>query len=159
MTKNNRNSRQQNNIQQRERSASPLQNNNNKKRNTTQTLEVPPEQSTSQTIISVVTIEVDSPSNNKGKASETLEDNQGTSFTTSLNIDESYDLSENFLDPNTLSVQAFDRPKSSFHTFFPLNDFPGTSSQNKISSIINLLFDKYDSFTGAVSTKHPVIPT
>ncbi|CAI2195837.1 19147_t:CDS:1, partial [Funneliformis geosporum] len=38
-----------------------------------------------------------------------------------------YDLSENFLDPNTPSVQAFDRPKPSFHAFFPLNDFPGTS--------------------------------
>ncbi|CAI2201988.1 12757_t:CDS:1, partial [Funneliformis geosporum] len=59
MTKNTRNTREQNKNQQRERSASPLQNNNNKKRNTTQTLEVSPEQSTSQTVIPVVTMEMD----------------------------------------------------------------------------------------------------
>ncbi|CAI2201665.1 20644_t:CDS:1, partial [Funneliformis geosporum] len=41
------------------------------KRNTTQTLEVPLEQSTLQTVTPVVTMEMDPPSNNKGKAPET----------------------------------------------------------------------------------------
>ncbi|CAI2186760.1 4368_t:CDS:2 [Funneliformis geosporum] len=87
MTKNNRNSRQRNNNQLRERSASPLQNNNNKKRNTTQTLEVPPKQSTSQTVTPVI-MNFDPTSQTKGKELETFDLSKGNSLITPHNIDE-----------------------------------------------------------------------
>ncbi|CAI2195671.1 19622_t:CDS:2, partial [Funneliformis geosporum] len=60
---------------------SPLQNNNNKKRNTTQTLEVPPEQSISQTVTPVI-MNVDPTSQTKGKELETFDLSKGNSLIT-----------------------------------------------------------------------------
>jgi hypothetical protein len=96
-------------------------------------------------------MKVDSPTLDKGKGKEERPNEEINNKV--FNVDESYDASENFLDSK--SAQAFDRPKPSFHAWFPLDDFPGKTSQQKISFVIDLLFDSYDSFAGAVATKHP----
>ena len=139
----------------RARSASPLINKDNtnkpnKKPNLTQTEDSPPTASSSNTSALPETMELDTTplETNKGKNPEVI-------ATTILDVDEAYDASENYLNEQTTSVQAFDRPKPSFHAFFPLDDLPGKTPQAKVSFIIDLIFDKYDSFTGANVTKHP----
>src|SRR4051812_23010912 len=104
--------------QRRGRSASPLVTNKAKKQNTNRTLETAPEQSTSETATPVI-MDVDPTPSPKGKEkeveeiTETLKDN-------TFNVDESNDASENMLNEPYKSAQAFDRPKPSFHGFFPL---------------------------------------
>jgi hypothetical protein len=66
-------------------------------------LEVPPEQSTSQTVTPVI-MDVEPTSQTKGKELETFDLSKGISLITPHNVDESFDVSENFLDPNTPSV-------------------------------------------------------
>src|SRR5215216_3989410 len=139
--------------QRRGRSASPLVTNKAKKQNTNRTLETAPEQSTSE-ITTPVIMDVDPTPSPKGKEKE-VEETAEILNNTPFNVDESNDASENMLNEKYPSAQAFDRPKPTFHGFFPLEDFPGTTPQQKTSCVVDLFFDKYDSFTGASITKHP----
>ncbi|CAI2196843.1 2109_t:CDS:1, partial [Funneliformis geosporum] len=48
--------------------------------------------------------------------------------TATFDVNASFDISENFLDKDTTSVQVFKRHKPFFYRFFPLKEFPETSS-------------------------------
>ena len=142
------------NSKNRGRSASPLANktNNNqpnKKPNLTQTDDIAPTPSGSTNFPPHADMDVDTTPLDKGK------NNEDEATSKKFDVDEAFDASENFLDQNKKSVQAFDRPKTYYHAYFPLDDLPGKSSQQKISFVVDLLFDAYDSFTGAVTSKHP----
>ncbi|CAI2185339.1 18224_t:CDS:1, partial [Funneliformis geosporum] len=74
----------------------------------------PPEQSTSKTVTSVVTMEVDIPSNIKSKESKTLEDTHGKSPNIPLNINKSFDASKNFWTIICLQFRHLINPKYIF---------------------------------------------
>ncbi|CAI2191869.1 14809_t:CDS:2, partial [Funneliformis geosporum] len=82
----------------------------------------------------------------KRQKKETLEDTSENT-TTTLDVDACFDASENFLDKNTSSIQDFEHQKPSFHGYFPLEEFPGTSPRQKVSFVVDMLFDKYNSFS------------
>ncbi|CAI2197120.1 2785_t:CDS:1, partial [Funneliformis geosporum] len=71
------------------------------------TVDIPPTQLTTEVPEPVESMEVDPSPSKKGKAKETLEDTPEDT-TTSIDVNASFDASENFLDKNTSSVQAFE---------------------------------------------------
>jgi hypothetical protein len=72
-----------------------------------------------------------------------------------MNVDESFDASENFLNTN---VEAFDRPKKYYFAYFPLDKYPGKFPQQKINDVTDRYFDQYNSFAGVSRGKLPSDP-
>ena len=129
-----------------------------KRQNTLQTTE--PESSVSNNNNSVETpviIDVDPFPLDKGKGKEVLTSETSSVITpnqTQMNIDDATDASENFLN-NKKSPQEISTKKTNFFAFFPADDYPGKSTQTKISDVTDLVFDQYDSFSAVVLAKHP----
>ena len=108
-------------------------------------------------------MEVDQPSSTssveKGKGKEVITTPPNNTLTTpakdTMNVDESFDASENFLDTN---VEAFDRPKKYYFAYFPLDKYPGKFPQQKINDVTDRYFDQYNSFAGVSRGKLPSDP-
>jgi len=130
----------------------------NKRQNTLQTTE--PESSVSNKNNNIETsaiMDVDPLPLDKGKGREVLTSETTLVITpnqSSMNVDDANDASENFLDKKK-SPQEISTKKTNFFAFFPADDYPGKSPQTKISDVIDLIFDQFDSFSGVVLAKHP----
>src|SRR4051794_13649175 len=99
-----------------------------------QTVDIPLTQQTTETSEPVVFMEVDLHLQKKGKEKETLEETPENT-TTTLDVDASFDTSENFLDKNTSSVQAFECQKPSFYGYFPSKNFQKHRRSKKFLSL------------------------
>ncbi|CAI2187887.1 16881_t:CDS:1, partial [Funneliformis geosporum] len=133
-------------------SSSPLTTQKAKKQNTMQTVDIPPTQQTTKPLEPVVSKELDFSPSKKGKEKESLEETPEIT-TTTLDVDISFDMSENFLDKIRLQSKLLN-VKSLLSMDISLEKFSETSPQQKVSSVVNLLFDKYDSFSGVTLAKH-----
>ncbi|CAI2192429.1 6466_t:CDS:1, partial [Funneliformis geosporum] len=94
--------KQQAKTKQRRHSSLSLTTQKAKKQNTTQTVKVPLTKQTTETSEPVVSMDVDPSLSKKGKKKETL-DETSENTTTTLDVNASFDASENFLDKNMSS--------------------------------------------------------
>ncbi|CAI2188132.1 4949_t:CDS:2, partial [Funneliformis geosporum] len=93
------------------RLSSPLTMHKAKKQNTTLTVDIPPTQQTTKSPEPVESMEVNPLPSKKGKEKNTLEETPEKT-TTTLDIDTSFDTSENFLDKN-MSIRVTEIPLDS----------------------------------------------
>ncbi|CAG8696847.1 13062_t:CDS:2, partial [Funneliformis mosseae] len=98
-----------------------------KKQNTLQTVEPESSMSTNNNNVETLLMNVDPLSLDKGKSKEVYKKNSQDIFI----------------------------KKTKFFAFFPTDDYPEKFSQTKVSDITNLVFNRFDSFSGIILAKHP----
>ena len=128
-----------------------------KKQNTLQTVEPENSMSSNNNNDETPLMDVDPSPLDKGKGKEVLQSETTlvvTNKPSEMNVDDANDASENFLN-NKRSPLDISTKKTKFFAYFPTDDYPGKSPQTKVSDVTDLVFDRFDSFSGINLAKHP----